>query len=274
MDSGKSPEQALEKLVANLKAKGSVAVAFSGGVDSSVVAALAFKALGNRALAVRVNSLLQSDEQAEARRIGAQIGIRYLEVRLNELKVPGFRYNPPDRCYLCKKYRFEKLKEIAAEQGIETVADGTNTSDLGEYRPGLKAVEEMGIYSPLLDAGLSKDDCRKLAGMLDLPVAGKPASPCLATRLPYGARLTAARLRRIGRAEKIVKKLTGAKIVRVREHDRLARIELGAGERRLVFDDMMLDRIAGKLKALGYDFVTLDMEGYVPGKFDRDLLSK
>jgi len=233
----------IDALLENLRRRHSVAVAFSGGVDSSLVAALAHRALGQKALAITVDS-------------------------------PLMRANPPDRCYLCKRFRFEKLKEKAIEIDFETVADGTNISDLREYRPGLKAAKELGIYSPLLEAGLSKEDTRMMSDLLGLPTAAKPASPCLATRVPYGQPLELARLERIDRAEGHIRTLTGVKVLRVRDHGNLARIEIGQDEMDLLSDVEMLRQISQSLKRLGYEYVTLDLEGYRSGSFDQTFHDK
>ncbi|MFC1910234.1 ATP-dependent sacrificial sulfur transferase LarE [Chloroflexota bacterium] len=255
-----------------IKKKGSMAVAFSGGIDSSVVAALAVKALGNKALAVTVTSALQpSSERSMAKQVAKQLGVEHLEVRLNELRINSFKNNPVNRCYLCKKFRFERLLKIAEERGLAVVADGTNYSDLGEYRPGLKALKELGIYSPLIEAGLSKIDSWKIAKLINLPNVEKPSNSCLATRVPYGEALSASRLERIDKAEKRVRFITGARLVRVRDHGNIARVELLPEERFRLFVDKSMDRLSAELQELGYKFVTLDMEGYKPGKFDRKL---
>lgn len=202
--------------------------------------------------------------------IAEQIGINHLVIKLDPLEIPSFRNNPPHRCYLCQKSRFKKLKEIAVEKDFKTVADGTNLSDLGEYRPGLKAREELGVYGPLLEAELSKEDTRIIAKLLELPIASKAASPCLASRVPYGHELTETRLERIDRAEKYIRALMGVKVLRVRDHDQLARIEVGPSEQNLFFDEKTLNQVARKLKEFGYDFVTLDLEGYRSGSFDQE----
>jgi len=260
----------IDRLVENLRGRHSVAVAFSGGVDSSLVAALAHRALGQKALAITIDSpLMPSGELDGARRTAKEIGIGHTTLGLNELDIPGFSANPPDRCYLCKRFRFEKLKQKAVEIDFETVADGTNISDLREYRPGLKAAEELGIYSPLLEARLSKEDTRLMGDVLGLPIAAKPASPCLATRIPYGQPLEPAKLQRIDRAEDYIRTLTGVKVLRVRDHGALARIEIGRDEIDLLSNVEMLRQVSQGLKELGYEYVTLDLEGYRSGSFDH-----
>lgn len=260
----------IAKIMESLRRKASVIVAFSGGIDSSVVAALAHRALGRKSLAVIIDSpLLPLGELEDARRMAEQIGVKHLVVKLNELKIPGFRSNPPHRCYLCKKFRFGKLKEMAVEKGFKTIADGTNLSDLGQYRPGLKAAKELEVYSPLLEAGLSKEDTRRIAELLELPTASKPASACLATRVPYGHDLTITELKRIDRAENHIRSITGVKALRVRDHGFLARIEVELSEQNLFFDKESLSQVARGLRELGYEFVTLDLEGYRFGSFDQ-----
>ena len=259
----------MDSIINELRMKGSVIVAFSGGVDSSVAAALSYKALGKKALAITVDSpLLPPSELKGAEKTARQIGIRHKVIKMDELAIKGFAENPDDRCYLCKKFRLNAIKKLANKNKFSTIVDGTTASDLGEYRPGLKALKEMGVYSPLLEAGLTKGDVRIIAGLLGLHTANKPSSPCLASRVPYGERLTLERLRRIAAAESYIKKLTGVKILRVRDHDGLARIEVGRSERRL-FDENSMNKIADKLKKLGYKFVTLDLEYYRSGSFDE-----
>lgn len=268
-------EKKIGEIQKKLKRKGSAIVAFSGGVDSSVVAALAYKALKDRALAVTVDSpLLPSGELEDAGRIAAKIGINHVVIQSNELEIPRFKNNPPNRCYLCKRFRFGKLREMAEEMGFQTVIDGTNLSDLGDYRPGLRAMKEEGVYSPLLEAGLSKEDSRSIAKLLHLPTADKPASACLASRIPYHSELTLNRLKRIASAENYIKKVANVKVVRVRDHGDLARIEIGRHERKKFFNDKLLDKVTQKLQKLGYRYVTLDLMGYRFGSFDEPLKSK
>ncbi len=251
-----------------IKSKRSIIIAFSGGVDSSVVTALAYRALGNKALAVTIDSpLLTRSELDEAKKVAKQIGISHLVVKENELRLPEFAENPRNRCYFCKKNTFKALRKIAEKKGFEIIADGTNLSDLGEYRPGLKAAKEEDVYSPLLEAGLNKVHVRLIAKFLGLPTADKPSNACLASRVPYGQKITSEKINRIAAAESYIKKLTGVKTLRVRDHEGLARIEVGRSERRLFNEDSM-DKITRKLKKFGYRFVTLDLQGYRSGSFD------
>ncbi len=268
-------EEKIDELVEGLRQKTSVIVAFSGGADSSLVAALAHRALGPKALAITIDSpLTPSGDLDSAKGTASQIGIEHVVLNLNELDIPGFTTNPPNRCYLCKRSRFEKLREDAIELGFETIADGTNLSDLSEYRPGLKAAQELGIYSPLLEAGLSKEETRMIGSLLRLSTAYRPASPCLATRIPYGHLLEPQKLRRIDRAERFIRDLTGLKLLRVRDHGDLARIEFSQDDKHLLSDPKVLSRIAEALKELGYAFVTLDIEEYRPGRFDDNLRNR
>jgi uncharacterized protein len=254
----------VDELVERIKSMESVLVAFSGGLDSSTVAALAYKALSDRALAVTVNSpLLPQGELEEAVRVARLIGIRHRVVELNELEIPGFSDNPRDRCYLCKKARFALLKDVASREGFRAVLDGTTKSDLKDFRPGIKAAVEEGVRSPLLEAGLSKSDVREVAKFLGLPIYNKPPSSCLATRIPYGQRITLEKLRKVDLAERVVKERLGVSLVRVRLHgDDMARIEVGPRERKSFFSEEILDFVVSEFKRLGFKIITLDLEGY------------
>ncbi len=263
-------DKKVKEVVKKLKKFKGVVVAFSGGVDSSVVLALAKKALGDNVLAVTVDSPVTPPwELKEAVKIANLLGVKHLVVRVNELEeVPGFAGNPRDRCYLCKKFRFSLLKRLAAEKGFNAVLDGTNLSDLGEYRPGLRALKELGVISPLLEARLGKSESREVARFLGLPNYDKASNACLATRFPYGCKLTVEKLRRVAEAERFLREELGVKVVRVRDHGDLARIEVGREERKVFFNEDVMDLVARKLKDLGYRFVTLDLEGYRFGSFD------
>lgn len=245
-------------------------VALSGGVDSSVVAALAFEALGNQAHAATFESpLTPPDEIEDARAVAQTIGIQHHIKTIDELKVANITKNPQDRCYHCKLYRFRQARVLAVKLGIDTVVDGTTKSDLGEYRPGLKALEELDITSPLLEVGITKEETRELAKQLKLPIADKPSNSCLATRIPYGEQLTNDRLGRVAVAEQEIKKLGLVRTIRVRDHGDLARIEVAPDEIPKLFQEEQTKLIVEKLTALGYRYVTIDLQGYRFGSFDE-----
>lgn len=247
--------------------KDGVVVAFSGGVDSSVVAALAYKALGDDALAVTVDSEVFSDSEIEnAVDVAGVIGISHRVVDLSLLDLSGFKENPRNRCYICKDSIMELIGDIADEVGFEVVADGTTASDLGGDRPGEKAIKEHGVYTPLADAGLDKDQVRILADELGLPNSDRPSMSCLATRIPYGEVISIERLERIEEAEVFLKEI-GFRQVRVRDHDGVARVEVSRENRDLGTE--VMDEIDGRLKEIGFDFVTLDMAGYRAGSMDE-----
>ena len=260
----------IEKIVDRLSHKESLVVALSGGSDSSVVAALAHRVLGEKTLAVTVNSPLTiSEDLQDAARVAGYIGIDHLILDLNELELPGFQTNPPERCYLCKKYRFAKLEELAHERGYDEVADGTISDDLKEHRPGLKAAREFGVYSPLVDGGMTRKDVLAAAELLGLPVAGKSHNSCLATRFPYGEELTPNRLKRIDEAERYLRGVLQAKNLRLRDHGCLARLELNRAAMSRLFDKNISQQMVRKLKELGYRYVTVDIEPYRSGSFDE-----
>ena len=265
----KLPER-IDKIVANISRKESLIVALSGGIDSALVAALAHRALGKKALAVTVDSpITDSGDLQDAVQVAKHIGIGHLVLRLNELELPEFRSNPPNRCYLCKRYRFEKLGEFAHEQGYREVADGTTFDDLKEYRPGLQAARELGVYSPLVEGKLTEKEVMSAAGFLVLPLVGKPHNSCLATRIPYGEELTIARLRRIDKAEHYLRNLIKVKNLRLREHGSLARLELDGEGVVDLLDECISRQAIRKLKELGYKYITVDIEGYRFGSFDE-----
>ncbi|MFX1474479.1 MAG: ATP-dependent sacrificial sulfur transferase LarE [Promethearchaeota archaeon] len=259
-----------DAVIQHLKKLGSVLVALSGGVDSAVVAALAFEALGDKAIAVTFDSpLTPPGELEDAIACVRVIGIRHRIETSDEVAIASIADNPRDRCYYCKQHRFRQTLNLAEELGIATVVDGTTLSDMSEYRPGLRALETLGIASPLLEAKVTKEESRQLARFLGLPVADKPSNSCLATRIPYGEPLTHKRLQRIAAAELAVRQLVDVKALRVRDHGELARIEVVPKDLSRFVDTRIAGRLVKKLQALGFKYVTLDLKGYRFGSFDE-----
>jgi uncharacterized protein (TIGR00268 family) len=256
----------IEAARADLAGFDGVLVAFSGGVDSSVVAALAHDALGDGAVACTARSeTLPEAELEDARRVAEEIGIRHETVTFSELEDPNFVVNDGDRCYHCRTMRLGKMFEQARELGIDVVCDGTNASDPGEgHRPGLRAVAEMDAYSPLLEHGFTKEDVRETARRYDLSVADKPSMACLSSRIPTGLEVTEERLSRVERAERLLRDW-GFEQFRVRDHDGLARIEIGTDELDRALDPDFAQAANEHLSELGFDHVTLDLEGYRTG---------
>jgi uncharacterized protein len=252
-----------------------VLVALSGGVDSSVVAALAYEALNDKAIAVTFDSpLTPADEVEDARAVAKVIGIRHQVHTSDELKNESIAVNPPDRCYHCKLDRFRQARVLAVKLGIEAIVDGSTLSDEGEYRPGLQAIDELGIISPLREAKITKPEARQLAHEFRLPVADKPSNSCLATRIPYNEPLTRDRLSRIAAAEKAVREIIDVDVLRVRDHGNLARIEVAFNKLNLIQRKEVAQQIVEELTALGYEFVTIDLRGYRFGSFDEESLQK
>ncbi|MFC4359592.1 ATP-dependent sacrificial sulfur transferase LarE [Halobium salinum] len=243
-----------------------VLVAFSGGVDSSVVAALAHDALGDDAVACTAKSeTLPEAELEDAKRVAEEIGIRHEIVEFSELDDPNFVENDGDRCYHCRTMRLGRMYDRARELGVATVCDGTNASDPGEgHRPGLRAVEELEVRSPLLAHGVSKEEVRELAREYDLSVADKPSMACLSSRIPTGVEVTEERLTRVERAENLLRGW-GFEQFRVRDHDGLARIEVGADELDRALDPEFAEAARTHLTEVGFDHVTLDLGGYRTG---------
>jgi pyridinium-3,5-biscarboxylic acid mononucleotide sulfurtransferase len=246
-------------------------VAYSGGIDSTLVAKIAYDVLGDRALAVTADSPSLLPEDLEDAKIqAAEIGIAHEVVQTHEMDNPNYRANPVNRCYFCKSELHDTLKPLALERGYPYVVDGINADDLSDYRPGIQAAKERGARSPLAEAGMTKLEVRQLAKLLELPWWDKPAQPCLSSRFPYGEAITVAKLQRVGRAERYLRHL-GLKNLRVRSEGDTARIELPAEQIKDFVLATDLPALVAACQDYGFVYVTLDLEGYRSGKLNQVL---
>ncbi|USR89583.1 ATP-dependent sacrificial sulfur transferase LarE [Phormidium yuhuli AB48] len=263
--------QKLDRLQDLLQTMDRALIAYSGGIDSTLVAKVAYDVLGDRALAITaISPSLLPEDLEDARIQAATIGIAHEEVYTQEMENPDYTSNPVNRCYFCKSELHDTLKPLALQQGYPYVVDGVNADDLQDYRPGIQAAKERGARSPLAEVGISKVEVRQLSQHLGLPWWDKPSQPCLSSRFPYGEEITVEKLRRVGRAEVYLRGL-GWPNLRVRSQGDTARIELPPESIQDFVLKSNLAQIVAKLQELGFLFVTLDLEGYQSGKLNRVL---
>ncbi len=264
-------EEKLAKLEAVVTKLESVVVAFSGGVDSTLVAKVCHDILKDKSMAVTARSETYPEfEFKEAQKLAGEIGIKHLVIDTSELAIEGFANNPPERCYFCKSELFGKLKEIAGEQGFQNVADGANLDDTQEFRPGLQASRELDVRSPLKEAGLAKADIREVSKLLKLSNWDKPAYACLSSRFPYGQPITEEKISMVSEAEKYLRGL-GLVQFRVRHHETIARIEVLPEDINTLTGSPAREELTARFKEIGFTYVTLDLAGYRSGSMNEVL---
>lgn len=264
-------DEKLELLKDIIREKESAAVAFSGGVDSTFLIRVAKEVLGDKLIAVTATSSTYPERELnEAIKYAKDFGVKHIIISSEELDIEGFASNPKNRCYYCKKELFTKVKEVALENGVEYVFDGSNLDDNGDYRPGMLAAKELLVISPLKEAGLTKKDIRDLSKEYGLATWNKPAFACLSSRFPYGNKITLPKLKMIDKAEQFLLDM-GIRQVRVRHHGEIARIEVAPEEREKFFNIEFMDKISSKFKEIGFIYTTLDIAGYRTGSMNEIL---
>lgn len=264
-----SAEVKLKQLQQILQGLRSCAIAYSGGVDSTFLVKVAYDVLGDNAIAVTATSFTYPERELDdAKRFAQSIGIPHILIQSDELAINRFSDNPPDRCYYCKKELFSRIQQVAKEHHLNIVLDGSNADDLGDYRPGERALQELHIRSPLREVGLTKQEIRSLSKSMKLESHEKPAFACLASRFPYGTKITKERLKQVESAENYLFSL-GMRQCRVRYHDHIARIEVGSDELPAVLASAQ--KIIKRFKTLGFTYITLDLEGYRTGSLNEVL---